>query len=352
MVLKDEQALLAHIKNDEIRPVYLLAGDEAYLTKMYAKTLAQKALPEGLTEYNYTRFESGKTSSDEIADALFSVPFGGGVRAVQVDDIDFDKLTQDDFAKLCELIENLPDEAVLLLCQAGTISRKKNSRPAKVADLAGTYGAAVTLAARGQADLIRFITVLCQQNGVEISPAAAKTLISCCGQDMTFLKNEAQKLCAFCESGHITPEDVLKLCPPALEGNVFNLAKKITAGNLGGAMGELDDLIGLGYEPLAILGAFHTNFIDTARAKAAMQSGRSQQDLIAAFPGAYKGKEFRVKNAWQAAAHTGSGQIFAILTALAQADYQMKSTKTDPVILLQEAFAQIYLILHPQERGL
>ena len=334
MRLEKEQDLLRHLKEDACLPVYLLYGQQSYLVRLYAKKLREKAVPPSLMDLNFTYFEASRTGVDEVSDALESISFSGGTRCVQLTDLDADKLSAAEWAKWKERLSAFPEDTVLILSQQNIpVDPKKSSRWRAILKSVEESGASVVLDGRSRRETVRFLTALCQKNGCTISPAACESLIDRCGDDMLVLGQEVQKLCI-----------------RQLDANVFDLARRILAKNLSGALENLQELFDMGSEPVAVLGALNTSFIDLYRCKTAREQGLAAADVTAAF--SYKGKEFRVRNAMRDTDRFSRRRLARCIFLLAETDYQLKSSRTDSQILMQEAVTRLFLALHQQEGGL
>ena len=335
MRLEKEQDLQKHLKEDPCLPVYLLYGQQSYLVRLYAKKLREKAVPPSLMNLNFTYFDASRTGIDEVSDALESVSFTGGTRCVQLTDLDADKLSA---AEWNISQQNIPVDA------------KKSARWRAILKAVEQAGAVAVLNGRSRRETVRFLTSLCQKNGCAISPALCESLIDRCGDDMLALGQEIQKLCAYQGTGEIPAEAVEMLSIRHLDANVFDLARRILAKNLSGALENLQELFDMGSEPVAVLGALNTSFIDLYRCKTAREQGLLAADITGAFP--YKGKEFRIRNAMRDVDRFSRRRLARCIFLLAHTDYQLKSSRTDSQILMQEAVIRLFLALHRQEGGL
>lgn len=348
MRLEKEQDLLRHLKEEALCPVYLLYGQQSYLVRLYAKKLREKAVDPSLLDFNYTYFEAGRTDLDTVSDALESVSFKGGTRFVQLTDLDADKLSSGEWAKLKERLSDFPPQAVLLLSQQNVpVDVKKSARWKAICKMIEAKGAVVVLDGRSRSETIRYLSALCSKNGCHIDSALCERIIDRCGDDMLVLGQEIQKLCAYQEEGEILPEAVDRLCIRQLDANVFDLSRLILGKNLSGAMHNLRELLDMGSEPIAILGALSASFIDLYRCKAAREGALTAADVTGAF--SYKGREFRIRNAMRDVDRFSHNRLASCISLLADTDYQLKSSRTDPEVLLQEAVTRLFLALHEQE---
>ena len=88
-----------------------------------------------------------------------------------------------------------------------------------------------------------------------------------------------------------------------------------------------------------ILGVLNMTFIDLYRAKTAMLSGKTAQDVRERYN--YRGKEFRMKNAFRDAAKYSVKTLRECLEILSEADIKLKTTKNDGRIVVEQVLASI-----------
>jgi DNA polymerase-3 subunit delta len=118
---------------------------------------------------------------------------------------------------------------------------------------------------------------------------------------------------------------------PKTEARVYDLGKMILAGNPQRAMEILHDLFYLREAPIAVLAALITGYVDLYRARAAKDTGVSAPEVVSRF--GYKGREFRVNNAF--GARISLPALRRSLQLLAECDRAMKSSGADDQVLLE-----------------
>ena len=165
-----------------------------------------------------------------------------------------------------------------------------------------------------------------------------------------------QKLCAYAlgsrPAGEETPPEITaamveELVPKSTEATAFLLANALVAGNYEKAYGHLDALFQQGEDPIAILGALSSVYVDMYRVKAALESG-----LPATAPaeyGDYKGREFRLRNGERNARGVPPPVLGESLSLLLQADLALKGSKLSPRTVLDQLIAR--LLLASKEAG-
>lgn len=103
---------------------------------------------------------------------------------------------------------------------------------------------------------------------------------------------------------------------------MFDLSKAMMQNNFNRAFAILDELFLCRQEPLAILAVLNMTFVDLYRAKTATLASKSVQDVCEIF--AYKGKEFRMRNAFRDVPRYSVKTLRSCLEILAEADIGLK----------------------------
>src|SRR5262249_45552747 len=94
-------------------------------------------------------------------------------------------------------------------------------------------------------------------DGKQLSAPAAAVLVDLGGSEMGLLDQELNKLAVYVGKGtRIDLGDVDKLVGSNREENVWKIFDAIAAGQAGAALTILDNLLGQGNDPMAVLGAF------------------------------------------------------------------------------------------------
>ena len=90
---------------------------------------------------------------------------------------------------------------------------------------------------------------------------------------------------------------------------------------------------------MAILGVISSEYNDVYRAKLFLESGENPAKLAEFFD--YKNKEFRIKNAEKTAKKLDFENIKKIISKLAKADLELKTSSSEPKTILFETVAYI-----------
>lgn len=336
----DEKSLWKNIKSGDLLPVYLIKGNENYLKQKYANLLAEGVVPPGLEAFNYHKLKGEDTNVDEIADCVEMLPAMCERSCVFVHDFDFDSLGEVDREKLIQLFSDLPDTCVLIFWQDTKGFSTKTKAAKEILKLIDQSGAVVELNTRGQSDLVRFIGNECKNRGRSISAASAQYLLDSVGEDMSNLINEIEKLCNYC-SDTITNEDIDKLAIKSVEATAFKMVDALLAGQFDKAFTSLQILLEQRTEPVMILGAIVSTYVDMYRAKVAEQQGASATVLKQMYPVAYK-SDFKLRNASKRARKYSMEGIRRSLEVLAKADKKLKFSFDNTSLVFEKLIIELW----------
>lgn len=319
--------------------LYLLYGSETYLIESWAKKLTA-AFGGDFGSFNLQRLDGRRLNGDALIDAVVTLPLMATEKCVLLDDLELKGTPPAELDKLTSVLEDLPPSCVLVITGKPGAFDPKSAAGKKIIKLCGEHGCAVELGSRSAGGMTTFLRGAAKRHGCELSPEVARFILQTCETDMGTLSTEIAKICAYAGGGVITREQVEAVAIPRTEARVFDLSKAILAGNTQRAMELLRDLFYLRTDPIPILATLSMAYVDLYRARAAKDGGHSPAEVAARF--GYKGREFRINNAWNS--RLSAGVLRASLQALLDADRRMKSTKVDSRILLEQVVVQLFLL--------
>lgn len=336
-----EAALRRHLQEEALRPVYFLYGEEPYLTVHYADKLAARAVGDDpMGEFNLQTFDGQNTPLETIEEAAVQLPVMAERKCVRVQDLDVAKLSAGESERLLSLLSDPPDSCVLVFWQSSVEADvKKNAKWKKFAAAAEKAGIAACFPRKTPGELQKLLCAGASRRGCVLSPDTAKFLVERCGDDLYRLMNELDKLCALAGGGEITVREVEQMTAPQLEASVFDLSKAILQGSHARAYEILRRLAAEREEPVMVLGVLGAAYADLYRAKVA-QLGRARADTLAA-SFAYRGREFRLRNAARDCERLSIGALRQSLEVLARADRQLKSSSSDKWAVLEQTACRL-----------
>lgn len=338
--------LFKQIKQGILQPLYLLYGQESYFVSACVDKIIEKAVPTGFESFNLNRFNGEKLSFDELEDAVSTLPMMAEKKCVVVKDLDIDKLNKNDIDILMELISNPNESIVLVLYATGVLyDIKKSTKLRKLSEAIQKNGVVCDFALKDKPTLKRALWDRAKKAGIELDMPVADVLIDRCSQSYSVLVNEVDKLIHYVQGRdedhrEITKADIDACCIPSIDSTSFDLARSILNKKYDQAFLLLDELFYQRMESLSILGALNMCFIDLYRAKCAMVNGHTTDEVVIDF--SYpKNRTFAVRNSFRDVQNYSIESIRRCLNALIDADYQIKSSKMQDRLILENMIGKM-----------
>lgn len=277
------EELKSHLSSGEFAPLYLFYGEETYLRDFYLQELKKKILPTGAETFNLHTFDGKNMDIFALEQALDSFPMMAERTLVLVTDWDLYKLAESPRKKLLELLEDLPDYATLVFFY-DTISYNPDGRT-KIASVLGNVGCVVEFPYQTEDKLMKWVVnQRFPSMGKTISPDLARELIFYCGESMTNLVSEIEKIGAFASGEEITKEDIYAVATPHINAIVFAMTDALGEKKFDLSLKILGDLFQMEgkskgqkqEKELGILGAISRQMRQIYQAKLAQEQGKGE----------------------------------------------------------------------------
>lgn len=337
-----EQQLKKETDAAPLSGLYVLYGEEPYLVSYWAQRLIKKAAGKEFLDFNLQRF-AGDVSVDHMADAATALPFLAERKCVAVADLSLEGRSPAELRKLAQLLAEVPGSTVLLFSFASSAPPfRKDKKWKAVYDAFLQNGKCVRFSKRALPDLAKLLCKAAAKRGCSLTRANAERMVRCAGDDLQLLLNELEKLCAYCGAGEISAQTIDTLITRNLEARVFDLSRFLLRAQYERAYNLLDQLLAQNEEPVKILAALSTAYVDLYRARTALESGESVLEPAKYFD--YKRKEFRLRNAEQDMRDLSVQMLRDSLDALLEADLSLKGSRTQPRLILEKLLARLLVI--------
>lgn len=332
-----------------LTPVYLLYGDERYLSGVYADRIAEKAVGgDDLAAFNLHKFDGQDVTWDTIEDAAEALPLMAERSCVLVRDFDASKSSDTD--RLLEwLTQPSPTCVLIFYMDTVLVDVKKNAKWKKIIAAVQKVGCAVEFPRKTAADIAKLLCSGAARRGCSLRTDTARKWVEQSGDDLTLLLSELDKLCALADGGEITAEMIETAAVKQLEAKAYDLSKAIIQQRYDRAYTILHHLYAAREDPIAILAVLAGDYANLYRAKAAAAAGVPIESLAVEF--GCKGREFRLRNAARDCRSLSQHTLRQSLEVLADTDTKMKSTRVDNQVLLEEAAAKLILLARTGEHG-
>lgn len=341
-----EQEFKKELSSGKLSPVYLIYGEEKYLVKKYTERLMEKAAGKNPSGFDFTRLDSS-SDLEEIFSACEQLPIMTPQKCVLVTDYNIEALSDSDLKLLISYCSD-PSPSTVLIFTMPTLqqdgkkdSDKKSGKLRKFASAAEKYGSVLELQKRGDTALEKQLVSWAEKEGCTLSQLNASKIISLCGTDMTALRNETDKLCAYANNGEITEKMIRELTVKNTEVRIFSLSDCISANDYNGAYKQLYGLFEQNEKPEVILSVLSSVYIDMYRARVSAESGKALRETASDF--SYGKREFLLKNASSKASRYSTKALRDILDIILKADIKLKSTPSDKRIILETLIAELLL---------
>ncbi|MBE5908497.1 MAG: DNA polymerase III subunit delta [Lachnospiraceae bacterium] len=305
------------LKSGNLKPAYLLYGDEDYLKQLYRKRLLSATVKDGDT-MNYMTFEGSGINEHEIIDFADTMPFFADWRVVYVENSGFFNRSVDDLA---DYFSKMSETAFLVFVESKIDKRSRTYKEfAKV-------GEVVELNFPEEKELQAWVGGRVKRAGKQITMDAWEEFRNRCSTNMENMDRELEKLLDYCaDKPAISRQDVREICIDSSEERMFILVDGIGEKNPRKAMLAYQDMLEHKVAPLYILVSLEGQFRSILQTKSYLEQGMKKNEIQKVMGLRYN---FFVDKYQKMAKNFSTGQLERILIECASTDEQVKSGKLD-----------------------
>ena len=269
------QDLKKDLEEGTAKNLYVFCGEETYLRDFYLGELKKSMLTGGLDDFNFHLLTGKDLSVQRIMEAVDAMPMMSEHTFVEVVDYDMDR---GDKEAMADLLSDLP-EYVCLVFVYDLLEYKPDAR-SKVTKLVREKGSVVNFVRQTQDDLAKWIARRFRSMEHEITAVDAQYLIFLCGDLMTGLISEIEKIGAYAREKRITRGDIDAVAAPQLDAVVFQLTDAIAEGNFDKAFSVMNDLLHMQEAPIKLLAVLGRQLRQLYTACLAREKGKGPQWLM------------------------------------------------------------------------
>lgn len=238
------QKLNEEIKTGQLRQVYLLYGEEAYLRSQYRDKL-KTALLGGGDAMNCHYFEGKDIAVGEIIDLAETMPFLAERRVLVLEN---SGLFSHGGEQLAEYLQAPAPTAYFVFAEASVDKRSKLYKAVTA------KGRAVEFKAQDESVLQRWILGILKREGKNITGNDLNFFLDKTGSDMENIRAELEKLLCYCmDRDVITAQDIEAVCTKQISNQIFDMINAIADKKQRKAMELYYDLLTLKEPPMRIL---------------------------------------------------------------------------------------------------
>ena len=311
--------VISDIKNNTIKPLYLLTGEETFLIEYYLKALSDAVTGGRADEFNSMVISREKTDEMSVYDFVDSYPFMSDKKLLVVRNTGVLKKAAEDEKKFWpKLLENIPDYAVIIFYEPEVDKRSA------IYKAISKYGYIAEFPLQKGSSLVTWVAKILKSYGKQMSSDDIEYLIASCNPGMINIKIELEKLVNYKkENPVINKSDIDALVNKSVESKVFDMAEDIARGDAAQAQQKLEDMKKLNAKPPEILPAIFSKFANYRKIKLLEHLPVSQ------IAQKTKSRDFFVKKDLMIVKKISLSTLDNIIKLCQSADYKIKSGQSD-----------------------
>ena len=322
------QKLKKDLTDGTIGQLYIFHGEETYLRDHYLGRLREQLLTGGMGTFNLHEIGGKELTPHLLEEAVDCLPMMAERTLIMVTDCDLFKAGEKDREEYIKIFSQLPDYCCVVFLY-DLIDYKPDSRT-KLAAAIKNHGTTVNFVRQDQGDLVDWVRRRFRALGKDIDSRLALDLIFLCGDLMTNLVGEIEKIGAYSKQKHITKADIEAVATPQLDAVVFRMTDAIGEGNFDRAMSVLGELYQMQEHPIKIMGALGKHMRQIYSAKLVLEGGKSASYLASL----WGIKPYPAEKLMNSARRFSLAWCRRSVIRCGQTDLAMKSAGQDPQELL------------------
>lgn len=236
--------LSEEIKSGELKQIYILYGEEAYLRNQYKDKIKNALLGEG-DAMNFHYFEGKDVRVGEVIDLAETMPFLAERRVVMLEN---SGLFSHGGEELADYLAS-PSETAYFVFVEPTVDKRS-----KLYKAATAKGRAIEFKAQDETTLKRWILGFLKKENKNITERDLNLFLDKTGSDMENIRGELEKLLCYCmERDVITAQDIEAVCTKQVSSQIFDMINAVAERRQKAAMDLYYDLLTLKEPPMRIL---------------------------------------------------------------------------------------------------
>ena len=318
------QQEISKIKSGNLAPIYLVLGDERYLSDTFKQTLLNEIVKTEDDELNTASFDMTETPLSYALEEANTIPFFGEYRLVGVENPFFltgEKNKSGVEHNTDELITYLEEPSLSTVLVFYAPYEKLDERK-KIVKLLKKKATLIDVSKMDERDVKNYTQQVIKNEGYEISPEAFDLFLRLTDMELSKIMGELTKIFLYAsESRRITKEMIENLVPKSLEHNIFEMINYVVAGKSDKALILYKDLLLQGEETIKINSILIGQFRLLLQLKIMLASGYQQSNMLDVIGG----HPYRIKKGIQQVRSFELEELKRILGELVENDYKMKT---------------------------
>lgn len=330
----DAKRALKDIQAGRQAPVYLCYGPEKYKMREFIQVLTDSLIEPEHKEFAVSKFDLSEISLSSVLEDAETLPFMVPKKLIIAKNALFftgakeSTKIEHHLDRLTDYLKSPAEHTVVVF----TVDADKLDERKKIVKALKDMEAAVPFLSLSPEELQQWVAARARQRGFSFTGEATDQLILYTGGNLQSLSAEIEKISLYVGAGSEATTDVIdQLVARSTEQNVFILIEDIVNVRLERAFVILEELLKQREEPIKIAALIARQFRIMLQVKELSKQGYSQQQMASQI-GLHP---FAVKVAEGQARKYNIEKLSAIMSQLADLDFQMKTGKIDKVLGLE-----------------
>ena len=269
------------LRNGDLRRVYLLCGEQAYLRLQNRDKLIKVLMGDG-DSMNLSRYSGSDVTARELIEMAQTLPFFADRRVIVLESTGLMNpkasaksvsgsksaaAVAEEADKIAEFIPEIPDSTSIVFVEENVDKRGKLYK-AVSKSCKEKLGDILECVTPGESDLRSWAGGIFRKNGFSINGRTLALFLEYTGEDMQNIAGEAEKLCCYCMGqGEITEQSVRDVCSPRIKDRIFDMIEAIALRDRKKALGIYMELCALRTAPQVILSLMRRQFDQLVKIK-------------------------------------------------------------------------------------
>ena len=262
------------IRSGDLKSVYLLCGEQAYLRLQNRDKLVRALMGDG-DAMNLARYTGTDVTARELIDMAQTLPFFADRRVIILENTGLlnpksasksvtgsktAASVAEEADRIAGFIPEIPDTASIVFVEENVDKRGRLYKAIAKSQKDG-LGMILECSTPEEADLRAWASGIFRRSGLTISGRTLALFLSYAGEDMLNIAGEAEKLCCYClGQREITEQAVRDVCSPRIRDRIFDMIEAIALRDRKKALGIYMDLCALRTAPQVILTLMRRQF--------------------------------------------------------------------------------------------
>lgn len=235
--IRSEAELVKRFSSENYAPAYLLEGSEDFLRGKAVDVLLEKAIDQGLRDFNFSEISVAKGNLDAALAQAREFPMMSKRRLVVVRG--FEAIADEDQLELLKDYFRAPVDTTILVFDSPGLDNRRN-----ISTILKKFAEVISFEPLDERESApKWVAEQVRTLGCQIDSATASYLVGMAGTGLQLLASEVEKLCTYVGPGNrIAREDIDLLVRHSKVHSNFELVDLMVEGNRRKALTLLDHL--------------------------------------------------------------------------------------------------------------